>query len=155
VRPNGRLIGGGKIATSTFYRDSRVRSLAILIFVPVAACAAAQDVYSTTTGRLMPRRDRLDPDQELQGNCAGLTITTRTHIDHLRQLETKAKEEQNAPPPTLQGWFEQRPSALEASKERKRLAQLNAALDAHGCKTMDVGAELKNPTPLPMPKSQK
>jgi hypothetical protein len=127
--------------------------VAMFVALPLACCAAPQEAHSP--GRLMPRLDRLDPDQELRGNCAGLAITTRGHIDRLRQLETKAKQEQNTPPGTLLGWFEERPAVSEAGKERKRLAQLNAALDAQGCKTVDIDAELKNPTPLPMPKAQK
>ena len=105
-----------------------------LLSLPLTVCAVAQDAYGDgEIRRLMARPGRLLFDEEVRGNCAGLTVTIKTRIDRLRELHKQAKKEQEGPPPTLFAWFERSPAATDLAKERDRVEALNVALDAKGC----------------------
>jgi len=90
--------------------------------------------------RLLARPGRQLFDEELRGNCAGLTVTIKTRIDRLRELLKEAKKEQEGPPPTL---FGDRPAATNAARERTRVEALNVALDAKACSLVNIEEELK------------
>jgi hypothetical protein len=45
----------------------------------------------------MARHGQLLFSEELRGNCAGLTITIKTRIDRLRELQKEAKKEAEGP----------------------------------------------------------
>jgi hypothetical protein len=97
--------------------------------------------------RLLARPGRLLFDEELRGNCAGLTVTIKTRIDRLREFQKLAKKEQKGPPPTLFGDW---PAATDYARERRRVEALNVALDAKGCKLVNIEEELQK-TPAPPP----
>lgn len=79
---------------------------------------------------------------ELRGNCAGLTVTIKTRIERLKALEEKALRQQ-WPPPSLAALWANRPPGGDIARQRAQIAQLNAALGAKGCPTVDVDAELR------------
>jgi hypothetical protein len=115
-----------------------------LLSLPLAVCAEAQDANGDREmRRLMARPGRLLFDDELRGNCAGLTVTIKTRIDRLRELHKQAKKEQEGPPPTLFAWFERPPAATDLAKERDRVEALNVALDAKGCSLVNIEEELQ------------
>jgi hypothetical protein len=115
-------------------------------------CAAAQNSSSDKElMRLLARPGRLLLPEELRGNCAGLSVTTKTHIERLRELEKQAKKAREGPPPSL---FGELPAVVDAAKERERVQALNVVLDAKGCKPVNVEEELqKTQAPTPAPKA--
>jgi len=126
-----------------------------LLSLGLPICAAAQQAGSDREMmRLLARRGLELFPEELRGNCAGLTVTIKTHIDRLRELQKQAKKEQEGPPPTL---FGDRPAAAGMAKERDRVEGLNVVLDAKGCKPVDVDEELQKTPPAPVkpPKAKK
>jgi hypothetical protein len=98
--------------------------------------------------RLLARPEQLLLPEEMRGNCAGLAVTLRTHIDRLRELRKQAAKEAEGPPSAL---FGGRPIADNAARERNRVEALNVVLDAKGCKPLDVDEELKKPPLSPPP----
>jgi hypothetical protein len=121
-----------------------------LLSLPPAFGAAAQDADPERERmRLLARPGQLLLSEELRGNCAGLTITIKTHIDRLREFRKQAKKEQEGPPPTLFGEW---PAAATYVRERDRVEALNVVLDSKGCKLMNIDEELqKAPTSPPAP----
>jgi hypothetical protein len=81
----------------------------------------------------------------LRNTCGGIVITIKSRIDRLRQLQGKAKQEQQQPPPTLTAMWQGRPAVHEFAREREHIAQLNAALEAKGCQAVDVDEALRRP----------
>ena len=95
----------------------------------------------------MARTGQLLFSEELHGNCAGLTITIKTHIDRLRGLQKEAKKEADGPPSTL---FGGRPAVDAFVHERDRVEALNVLLDTKGCNLVNIAEELqKAPPPAP------
>jgi hypothetical protein len=95
----------------------------------------------------MARPQRLLFSEELRGNCAGLTVTIKTRIDRLRELQKQAKKEQEGPPTTLFGWLERGPATTDMAKERARVEALNVVLDAKGCNLVNIDEELQKAPP--------
>jgi len=71
----------------------------------------------------------------------------RSRIDQLRELQVKAKQQEQQPPPSLMAMFQGRPAVIEFEREREHMAQLNAALEAKGCQALKVDEELRKPPP--------
>lgn len=95
--------------------------------------------------RLLARpRQLLFPD-ELRGNCAGLAVTLKTHVDRLRELEKRAKKEGEGPPPPL---FGGRPAVADSAKERDRVEALNVVLQAKGCQPVNIDEEMLKAPPV-------
>lgn len=80
---------------------------------------------------------------ELRGNCAGLTVMTKTRIEWLKALEEKAGQQRWWPAPSPMAQWAKRPADGDIARQRQHIAQLNAALGAKGCPTVDVDAELQ------------
>jgi len=120
---------------------------ALLVLLGFAAAAQSADA-DREMARLLARPRQLLLPEELRGNCAGLTITIKTHIDRLRILQKAAKQEQEGPAPTL---FGDRPAAHDFAAEHERVQALNIVLDAKGCKLVNVEEELQKPAPTPTP----
>jgi len=128
------------------------RALALLLSLMLACGAAARAADGDKDmRRVLARPQRLLLNEELRGNCAGLSVTTRVHIDRLRELEKRAKVEREASlPPTLVGEW---PAAAAVAQERNRVEALNVVLDAKGCEPINVEEELKkSPPPSASPK---
>jgi hypothetical protein len=124
----------------------RLRALTVgLLPLALAVGAAAQDTDGDNEKRrLLARPGRLLFHDELRGNCAGLTVTIKTHIDRLRELQTRAKKEREGPPATV---FGERPAAAGFARERNQVEALNVVLDAKGCHPVNVEEELKKTPP--------
>jgi hypothetical protein len=121
-----------------------------LLSLSLTVCATAQEGNSDREmRRLMARPQRLLFSEELRGNCAGLTVTIKTRIDRLRELQKQAKKEQEGPPTTLFGWLEQGPATTDMAKERARVEALNVVLDAKGCNLVNIDEELQKAPPSP------
>ena len=119
------------------------------LFASLAFAAAAQSADADRElARLLARPRQLLLPEELRGNCAGLTVTIKTHIDRLRALQKQAKQEQEGPPSTL---FGDRPATHDFATEQERVQALNIVLDAKGCRPVNIDEELKNPAPTPTP----
>jgi hypothetical protein len=121
-----------------------------VLLVPLAlapAAAVAQDATGDSDlQRALARSSRLLLREELRGNCAGLTVTTKTHIDRLRELQKSANKENEGPPVSLMG---ERPAAADFARERDRVEALNVVLDAKGCMPVNIEEELKKTPPSP------
>jgi hypothetical protein len=144
-RPHSsRLLFG--ILTPSALAMLRARALlAALLPLVLAAGAAGQDRNGDTdTRRLLARASRLLLQEEMRGNCAGLTVTTKVHIDRLRELEKTAKKEREGPAVTM---FGERPAVENAAKERERVEALNVVLDAKGCTPVNIEEELQKAPP--------
>jgi hypothetical protein len=117
---------------------------AALLSLAIPSGAAEQGKTSSWSSEMRLRPPPKPPvfGDELRGNCPGLTVTIKTRIERLKGLQEKAKQQQ-WPPPTFMAQWERRPTGGDIVRERERIAQLNAALDAKGCQTVDVDAELK------------
>lgn len=125
----------------------RAPTLFALVLLAVVTGAAGQDREGDIDmRRLLARPSRLLFREEMRGNCAGLTVTTRAHIDRLRELEKRAQKERDGPPATMLG---ERPAVESAAKERDRVEALNVVLDAKGCTPVNIEAELKKTPPQP------
>ena len=100
--------------------------------------------------RLMARPERVLFPEEVRGNCAGLTVTTKAHIERLREFANKARKEAAGPAASL---FGEPTAARDLARERERVAALNVVLDAKGCKPVNVEEELRK-APAPTQQSQ-
>jgi len=125
----------------------RALTAAALGLLTFAAAAWSADA-DREMARLLARPRQLLLPEELRGNCAGLTVTIKTHIDRLRAMQKLAKQEQEGPAPTL---FGDRPAARDFAAEQERVQALNIVLDAKGCKPVNVDEELQKPAPTPAP----
>jgi hypothetical protein len=115
-----------------------------LLGLLLCACAGGPESYShDDMDRLTARPKRLLSKEEMRGNCPGLTVALRVHVGRLKTLQSKANKEQEWPPPTLMAMWEERPVAADVAKERERIQELNAVLDAKGCKMLDIEEELR------------
>jgi hypothetical protein len=125
-----------------------MRALTAAGLLALLACAAAAQSADTDRekARLLARARQVLLPEELRGNCAGLTVTIKTHIDRLRALHKQAKQEQEGPAPTL---FGDRPAARDVAAEQERVEALNIVLDAKGCRPVNVDEELQKPAPTP------
>jgi hypothetical protein len=92
--------------------------------------------------RLLPRPGLPSFADELRATCAGLRVTIKTRIEGFKALEAKAAQQQWPPPSAWASWSS-RPLGGDIARQRERIAQLNAALGAKGCQTVDVQAELQ------------
>lgn len=119
-------------------------SLGLLAF----AAAAQSGDAERELARLLARSRQLLLPEELRGNCAGLTVTIKTHIDRLRALQKLAKQEHEGPAPTL---FGDRPAARDFATEQERVQALNIVLDAKGCRPVNIDEELQKPAPTATP----
>ncbi len=120
----------------------------LAIAIPVGL-AQQPRTSSWDSGRMrltpVPPRPKVPTfSDELQGNCAGLTVMIKTRIEWLKSLEAKAVGQQWPPPSAVAQWA-RRPMGGDIARQRERIAQLNAALGAKGCQTVDVQAELQRP----------
>ena len=120
------------------------------VLLGLAAPAGAEERTSSWSSEKM----RLRPpprvpiyDDELHGNCAGLTVMAKTRIEWLKTLEEKASQQRWPPPPPMAQWASPQVGA-DLARQREQIAQLNAALAAKGCQTLDVDAELRRAVPL-------
>ena len=114
-------------------------------FLSLTVPAGAEGRASSWTSERMRLRPppRLPPFvAELRGNCAGLAVMTKTRIEWLKALAEKAGQ-QRWPPPSPMAQWAKRPDDGGIARQRERIAQLNAALAAKGCQTVDVDAELQ------------
>ena len=140
----GPNLGGARMLRT--YLLSGIVAVAFLVAaVPVGA--AEQGKASSWTSermRLTPPGPRKLPTfaDELTGNCAGLTVMIKTRIEGLKALEAKAVGQQWPPPSGVELWST-RPLGGDTARQREHIAQLNAALGAKGCQTVDVKAELQ------------
>jgi len=116
-----------------------------LLMLPFAAMAQSTDPGREMM-RLLARPRQLLFPEELRGNCAGLTISIKTRIDRLRELQKQAKQEWDGPAPTL---FGDRPAAAALAREQERVEALNIVLDAKGCKPINIEEELQKPSAAP------
>jgi len=124
-----------------------------LLSLPLCACGAVPQPYQNApVGRLTPRPERLLSNEDLRNNCAGLTIALRSRIETLSKLQ-KTEQERAWPPPSLMSWWE-RPPPPDIAKERRRLGQLNAALEDKGCQTLNVEEELRKEPASPTTKAR-
>jgi hypothetical protein len=129
----------------------RLQALAAsLVSLTFAACAGGQDTYSNIDTRSLPSPNlrSVSYDEHPPDNCSSDTVALKVSIDRLKELQKKVTQEQQAPPPTLIAIWQGGPAAGNFAKERERAAQLNAALDAKGCKTIDIDEALR-PAPGP------
>jgi hypothetical protein len=127
---------------------TRLRLLFLIVPLAIApAAAVGQDATGDSNlQRALARSSRLLLREELRGNCAGLTVTTKTHIDRLRELQKSANKENDGPPVSL---FGERPAAADFARERDRVEALNVVLDAKGCMPVNIEEELKKTPPSP------
>jgi hypothetical protein len=124
-----------------------IRTLAAgcLLLLPALSAAAEDHVSDRQRAQLLARPAQVLLPEELHGNCGGLTITIKTHIDRLRDLQNKALNEEKGPAPTLFGNLTDKKAYLN---ERQRVEALNVVLEAHGCNLVDIEGELKTPGPV-------
>lgn len=79
----------------------------------------------------------------------------KAQIDHMKELQKKAKKEQAAPPPDLLSAWQRAfgkkdagvPAFKELKKHRENGDELNAALRSNGCTTIDINQELNTTGP--------
>src|SRR6185295_16437759 len=88
-------------------------------------------------------RMRLRPPPRVPADGDELTVMTRTRIEWLKTREEKAAQQQWPPPSPMAQWAS-RPAGGDIARQREHIAQLNAALAAKGCPTLDVDAELRS-----------
>lgn len=124
-----------------------VLAAALLSLTVPAAAEGRTSSWSSERMRLRPPPRVQLHREELSGNCAGLTVMTKTRIEWLKRLEEKAGQRRWPPPSPMAQWAS-RPADGDIVRQREHIAQLNAALGAKGCKTVDVDAELQR-TPAP------
>ena len=114
-----------------------------LLLLP-ALSAAAEEHASDRQMQLLARPAQVLLPEELHGNCAGLTVTIKTHIERLRDLQ-KAQKQETGPSPTLFGGLSDKKAHLN---ERQRVEALNVVLEVHGCNLVDIEGELQTPAPV-------
>jgi hypothetical protein len=124
-----------------------IRTLAAgcLLLLPALSAAAEDHVSDRQRTQLLARPAQVLLPQELHGHCGGLTVTIKTHIERLRDLQKKAQKEETGPSPTLFGNLIDKKAYLN---ERRRVEALNVVLEAHGCNLVNIEEELKTPGPV-------
>ena len=141
--PFGRSLAALRLELSTFmWRALIIASICL----PLAPRATAQERPAVTEqAKPLPQ-----PRARLPTNCATLTAMLKAQIDQMKELQTKAKKEQAAPPPDLlSAWqraFGKKDAGVAAFKDLKRHREhgdeLNAALRSNGCPTIDIDRQL-------------
>jgi hypothetical protein len=119
-----------------------ILAAALLSLTAPALAEGRTSSWSTERMRLRPPPRLPANGDELHGNCAGLTVMTKTRIEWLKALEEKAGQ-QRWPPPTPMAQWGARPADGDIARQREHIARLNAALGAKGCQTVDIDAELR------------
>lgn len=122
------------------------RALASGVLLSLSAFVAAPQASGVDRERmrLLARPAQVLLPEELRGNCAGLTVTIKTHIDRLRELLKKAQKEDSGPWPTL---FGDRPDKEAYLEERGRVEALNVVLAFKGCHLVDIEDQRKMKPP--------
>jgi hypothetical protein len=125
-----------------------------MLLVITFGCTMTPDYAShDELARLSARREHAVSQDELRATCTGLTEKINSEIAQMKELQNKAKSEQDNPPPNLlRAWqraFDEKGAGIAAleefEKKRRRVEEMNATLDARGCKTVDVEEKLKAP----------
>jgi hypothetical protein len=119
-----------------------VLAAALLLLMVPAGAEGRTSSWTSERMRLTARPKVAPFHDELGGNCAGLTVMTKTRIEWLKALEEKAGQ-QRWPPPSPAAQWAQRPVDGDIARQRARIAQLNAALGSKRCQTIDIDAELR------------
>jgi hypothetical protein len=124
-----------------------IRTLAAgcLSLLPALSAAAEDHASDRRRMQLLAGPAQVLLPEELRGNCGGLTVTIKTHIKRLRDLQEKVLKEEAGPSPTL---FGDLPAKKAYLNERRRVEALNVVLDAHGCNLVNIEEELKTPAPV-------
>lgn len=117
----------------------------LLLLLPALSAEAEDHASDRHKMQLLARPAQVLLPEELRGNCAGLTVTIKTHIERLRDLQKKAQQEETGPSPTMFGSLSDKKAYLN---ERKRVEALNVVLEAHGCNLVDIEGDLKTPSPV-------
>jgi hypothetical protein len=126
-------------------RTSNLPKILMWLMLPAVLAAAGVHASDRQKMYLLARPAQVLLPEELRGNCAGLTITIKTHIERLRDLQEKALKEETGPSPTLFGDLPDKKAYLN---QRQRVEALNVVLDAHGCNLVNIEGELKTPAPV-------
>jgi hypothetical protein len=129
---------------------SCILAAALLSLAAPAVAEGRTSSWSSEKMRLRPPPRPPANREELSGNCAGLTVMAKTRIEWLKTLEEKAGQ-QRWPPPSPMAQWQSRPAGEDIARQRERIAELNAALGAKGCQTVDIEAELKRAPTIPIP----
>jgi hypothetical protein len=123
-----------------------VLAVALLSLTMPAGAEGRTSSWSSERMRLRPPPKAPPFHDELRGNCAGLRVMLQTRIEWLRATEEKTARQPWPPPSSMAQWAG-RPAGGDIARHRERIAQLNAALGAKGCQTVDIEAELRRPSP--------
>lgn len=140
-------------------RRSLPFSLSVQAFL-LAACAGSVPAEPWQKFSLRPPSKATVSKELQQTPCPRLASAIAVYVERIKALEAKAKSEQAAPPPhlwsALQRSFGEKGSGIAAleqlAKERVAADAANRALEAKGCRTIDVDAALKSPAPSQQPK---
>jgi hypothetical protein len=147
ARPNNGHVDRVRCQAPTPPETSLLRTwtlaAALLCLTVPAGAEERSSSWSSERMRLRPPPRVPTDGDELHGNCAGLTVMTRTRIEWLKTSEEKAAQ-QRWPPPSPMAQWASRPAGGDIARQREHIAQLNAALAAKGCPTLDVDAELRS-----------
>jgi aspartate aminotransferase-like enzyme len=110
-------------------------------------CAAS--TYGDAVGVLAASDQQLD-ERRLRATCAGLSDSLASHLQQMKALQIRIKEESNSPPTSLlvalkraAGHGANSGSAAHELGRQKEMAQaVNETLRAKGCQTVDIDAQL-------------
>jgi hypothetical protein len=101
-----------------------IRTLAAgcVLLLPALSVEAGDYASDRQKMQLLARPAQVLLPEELHGNCPGLTVTIKTHIERLRDLQKKAQKEETGPSSTLFGNLTDKKAYLN---ERRRVEALN------------------------------